>query len=156
MNQRYHSEAIDSQDEAGCMPPLEGDSVLDHTPSTYPGSRLPHAWLNKAVPEKPISTIDLAGKGKFTVLTGIGGKAWKEAAADVAEALKVPIAAYSIGFRQDWEDPYFKWEELKEVEEDGCILVRPDRFIAWRSMEMQEDPKGALMKALRKILARNA
>ena len=32
-----------------------------------------------------VSTHDLAGKGRFTLLTGIGGEAWAEAAADVTQ-----------------------------------------------------------------------
>lgn len=137
------------------MPPLEGDPILDHTRSTYPGSRLPHAWLNKSIPERPISTIDLAGKGGFTILTGIGGELWKEAAIQVSEVLGVPVKAYSIGFRQDWEDVYFEWENVREIEEDGCILVRPDRFIAWRASRMLADPVHALSNVLRTILDRS-
>ena len=38
------------------------DSVLYYVSNTYPGSRLPHEWLNRAVPVTPISTIDLAGE----------------------------------------------------------------------------------------------
>lgn len=153
MNQRYHSGAVYQADQ-GTMPPLKGDPILDHTRSTYPGSRLPHAWLNRSVPGRPISTIDLAGKGGFTVLTGIGGEPWKEAAIKASEALSVPVVAYSIGFRQDWEDVYFDWEDIREIEEDGCILVRPDRFIAWRVSQMLGDPANALLNVLRKILYR--
>jgi len=50
------------------------DSVLYYVSNTYPGSRLPHEWLNRAVPVTPISTIDLAGKGGWTIITGIGGE----------------------------------------------------------------------------------
>ena len=154
MNQRYHSGAVYQADH-GAMPPLKGDPILDHTRSTYPGSRLPHAWLDESVPGRPISTIDLAGKGGFTVLTGIGGELWKEAANQASEALSVPVVAYSIGFRQDWEDMYFDWENVREIEEDGCILVRPDRFIAWRANRMLADPTNALFNVLRKILYRS-
>lgn len=153
MNQRYQSGAVYQADQ-GEMPPLKGDPILDHTRSTYPGSRLPHVWLNKSVPERPISTIDLAGTGGFTVLTGIGGEGWKEAASQASKALGVPVVAHSIGFRQDWEDVYFEWENVREIEEDGCLLVRPDRFIAWRAMEMVDDPASALLDVLREILYR--
>lgn len=153
MNQRYHSNAVYQADQ-GEEPPLEGDPVLDHTKSTYPGARLPHVWLNKAIPEKPVPLLDLAGHGRFTLLTGIGGEAWKQAANDVAQSLGISIASYSIGFRQDYEDVYFEWESLRGVEEDGCILVRPDRFIAWRSKELLADPKEALVRVLKQILSR--
>ncbi|KIX98404.1 uncharacterized protein Z520_05705 [Fonsecaea multimorphosa CBS 102226] len=153
MNQRYQSSAVYQADQ-GPMPSFPGDPVLDHTKSTYPGSRLPHVWLNKAIPEQPIPVLDLAGKGRFTVLTGIGGEPWKEAAAKASDALGITIAAYSIGFRQDYEDMYLEWERVREIEEDGCILVRPDRFIAWRSMGPVDHPEEAILQVLRTILSR--
>lgn len=105
MNQHYKSQGIYTADEPHPYAPsgrVVEDRVLYHEPSTYPGSRLPHVWLNKATPEAPVSTIDIAGHGGFTLLTGIGGDAWKEAAGIVAEKLKVPFQTHSIGFRQDW------------------------------------------------------
>lgn len=158
MNQHYEGQGIYMADEAH---PYEQfgraveDKILYHEPSTYPGSRLPHAWLNKATPEEPISTIDLAGHGSFILLTGIGGGAWKEAAATVAEKLNIPIQACSIGFRQDWEDVYFEWENIRGVEESGAVLVRPDRFVAWRAPETLQDSEaceGKLLMVMRSIL----
>ena len=116
------------------------DPVLHYQPSTRPGTRLPHVWLNKAVPATPTSTIDLAGRGRVVLLTGIGGEAWKQAAERVSAELDgVPIVVYSIGFRQDWEDFYFEWERVRGVNESGAVLVRPDRFVAWRAKEVVGD-----------------
>lgn len=112
------------------------DSVLYYEPGTYPGCRLPHVWLNRAVPENPVSTIDLAGHGAFTLFTGTGGSLWKKAADNVCEELNVPLKAYFIGFRQEWEDVYYDWEKVMGVDETGAILVRPDRFVAWRAAEV--------------------
>ena len=152
MNQRYQSSAVYQADQ-GKMPAFPGHPVLDHTKSTYPGSRLPHVWLNHRIPVKPIAIMDLVGKGRFTILTGIGGEAWKEAGYSVSRALNVPISTFSIGFRQDYEDMYFEWDAIREIEEDGCILVRPDRFIAWRSMEMISEPQKVLLEILRRTLS---
>ena len=144
MNQRDRSSAV-YQAGQGEMPALQGDLVLDHTRSTYPGCRVPHVWLDKAIPRPAHSILDLAGKGRFTLLTGIGGDAWKQAAVDVEMQLRIPIVAYSIGFRQDWEDVYFNWEIICEVEEDGCVLIRPDRYVAWRSLEWSRTPSKSLL-----------
>jgi hypothetical protein len=37
-----------------------GNPILYYEKRVYPGARLPHVWLNKAIPTKPASTIDLA------------------------------------------------------------------------------------------------
>lgn len=159
MNQHYESSAVYINDE---QVPFEfgglaaADPVLYYTPNTYPGSRLPHVWLNKAAPNQaPISTIDLAGKGSWVILTGIGGQAWKEAAKFIGSELDVRVGAISIGFRQDWEDVYGDWEAVRSIEEDGCILVRPDRFIAWRARSSGDEIQ-RLRTVLQSVLGRKA
>ena len=156
MNQHYLSEAIYADDEEIAFEysgKAAEDSVLYHTPSTYPGSRLPHAWLNTAKPTRPISTVDVAGHGRWTLFTGIGGKRWKDAARAVSNDLGIEILAVGIGFRQDWEDVYFAWEKVRGVDEDGCVLVRPDRFVAWRGKSGGEEIE-RLGKVMRRVLGR--
>jgi hypothetical protein len=152
MNQRYTSDGVFQSDQ-GDAPKLTEDPILYYQPTTYPGARVPHAWLNTTIPSKPMSTIDITGHGHFTLLTGVGGKPWKAAATSAAAVLDLPIKAFSIGFRQDFEDPYFAWARLRGVEESGCVLVRPDRFVAWRSNLVQKDCEDTLLKVLRSILA---
>lgn len=152
MNQRYTSDAVYLDDE-GPAPPLPQDAVRQLQISTYPGKRLPHAWLNKRAPVKQFSTIDLAGHRRFCLFTGPGGQDWKTAAEKVSKAVGVEIKAYSIGWKQDAEDVYFDWARRREVEEDGCVLVRPDRFVAWRSKELIPDAEVKLEKVMRKILS---
>ena len=139
MNQQYSGQGIYDADEK--VPyTLSGraaeDPVLYHSPNTYPGCRLPHVWLNTTIPDKPVSTIDLAGHGEFTLFTGIGGEFWKNAAETLSRELGCPLQTYSIGFRQDLEDVYYEWERVRGVEESGAVLVRPDRFVAWRAVEV--------------------
>lgn len=135
MGQYYESSAIYTADETESFYSPEmiaKDRDLCLTRSTYPGCRLPHVWLNDAVPVERISSIDLAGHGTFTILTGIGGEAWRSAAGQVGAELGMEIKTYTIGFRQDYEDVYFDWARVRGVDETGCVLVRPDRFVAWR------------------------
>ncbi|KAK0642393.1 2,4-dichlorophenol 6-monooxygenase [Lasiodiplodia hormozganensis] len=136
------------------------DPLFDYAPSTYPGRRLPHVWLSKPVPDDGlISTHDVAGKGRFTLFTGIGGDAWGKAAATLAAELGVGIRTVTVGYGQEFHDPYFEWARIRGVEEDGCVLVRPDRFVGWRAERIVvEEGEGwaecALRKVLRSILAR--
>lgn len=153
MNQRYESKAIYLADE-GPRPALPEDPVLEHQITTYPGSRLPHAWLNTKSPTKQFSTIDLVGHGVFCVLTGIGGQEWRVAAKTAAKTLGIEIRTYSIGWAQDYEDVYFDWARRREILDDGCVLVRPDRFVAWRSKSMIPSPREKLLHVLSTILGR--
>jgi hypothetical protein len=153
MNQRYESNAVYLEDE-NPRPPLPRDPVLEHEITTFPGSRLPHAWLNTRIPGKQISTIVLAGHCSFSLFTGIGGEVWKSAAESVARVLGIEIRAYSIGWGQDYEDVYFDWAQRREVCDDGCVLVRPDRFVAWRSKGKVANPEDKLLHVLKTILGR--
>ena len=142
MGQFYQSSAVYTADELAPFYTPEvvaKDQDLSLIRSTYPGCRLPHVWLNNATPMQRISTIDLAGKGVFAVLTGIGGEAWKAAASTVSKELGVQVKAYSIGFRSDYEDVYFDWARVRGVDETGCVLVRPDNFVAWRCNDVLGD-----------------
>ncbi|WPG97938.1 Hypothetical protein R9X50_00072100 [Acrodontium crateriforme] len=155
MNQRYESSATYLADEKFARPAPPEDPVLHHQVSTYPGSRLPHAWVNKRTPNQaPISTVDLAGNQRFCLLTGIGGDKWKQAAKEASKALGFEIVAYTIGWNQDWEDVYDDWARLREVDEDGCVLVRPDRTVGWRSMDNKGDCGQKLLSAMTSILGR--
>lgn len=139
MGQHYSGRAVYDGDESEPFTPpgrAASDAVYYYEPNTYPGSRLPHVWLNKAVPTTPTSTIDIAGHGRFVLFTGIGGDSWKTAAKRISADMGVQLDAYSIGYRQDWEDVYFDWESLCGVDESGAVLVRPDRFVAWRAPEV--------------------
>lgn len=123
--------------------------------TTYPGSRLPHVWLTGKVPNQKISTIDLSGFGAFALSTGHSGTAWKDAAANISKQLGVPIKAYGIGWGLDYHDKYRDWIKKHEIEEDRCLLVRPDGFVAWRSVKMIENCEEKLLLVLKTILSRN-
>jgi len=52
-------------------------------------------WLGRD--GRRISTHDLAGKGRFCVLTGIAGQAWADAVEKVAAEFGIDIVAHVIG-----------------------------------------------------------
>lgn len=152
MNQRYRSSAVvtDGQME----PALELDADLYYQPTTWPGARLPHAWLYRRDTGAETSTLDLCGKGRFTILTGLGGEAWAEAAAKVADRLGIDLVTHVIGPRQPYVDHGGDWARICEIRDSGCLLVRPDQHVAWRATAMTEDPEGDLFRVLRQVLAR--
>jgi hypothetical protein len=155
VNQRYNSSAVYQGDEEEGWPPLPKDPLSDFEPITYPGARFPHVWLNRQIPGTRISTQDLAGKGRFTLFTGVVGKeAWKIAAETVKETLGVEVKVFVIGIGGEWVSQYLDWEKVSGVDESGCVLVRPDRFVAWRAKVMVEDATGKLEEVMRALLGR--
>jgi 2,4-dichlorophenol 6-monooxygenase len=67
----------------------------------------------------------------------------------------VPLDALRIGHLDgDYHDPRCAWLRHRQIASDGAILVRPDRFIAWRSPAGGGEPRAALAAALSQILAR--
>lgn len=150
MNQRYKSDAIltDGQQE----PTFERDAELHYQPTTWPGARLPHAWLFGEGGAKA-STLDLCGKGRFTILTGIGGRGWVEAAGAVSGELGIEIAVHVIGPRQEWQDLTGEWAGQREVRDGGAVLVRPDQHVCWRAESAAADPATELRRALKFILS---
>jgi len=150
LGQFYRSSAVFS-DGTERPAPLR-DPELFHQPSTVPGSPLPHAWLGDNAHKW--STLDLAPSTQFTLFTGISGQPWADAASDVAAELGIPLTVVVIGPGRAVEDLYFDWARVREVEEDGAILVRPDKIIAWRSYSAGDDPSAELRQALLSILSR--
>jgi 2,4-dichlorophenol 6-monooxygenase len=153
LGQRYRSAAVvgDGTPE----PAYTRDPELYYHPTTWPGARLPHVWLADASGQKH-STHDLAGKGRFALLTGISGEGWAAAAKQVADRLGIEIAAYVIGPGREYIDVYDDWARAREVGEDGCVLVRPDAHVGWRSAGLVADPAGELERVLRAVLDRPA
>jgi len=155
-NQRYCQDlrsAICIEPEDADKPPVfTKDSYLYYHPTTYPGCRLPHAWLGTSQPSKLVSTLDLCGKGGFTLLTGIGGEKWRTAAQELSEKLGFDIRVYSIGHGCDYQDVYFAWSAQMEIDESGAILVRPDLFVGWRAHEWIDGREDRLAKAVWEIL----
>ena len=150
LGQFYESTAVVS--DGSPRPTPERDPELYYQASTVPGSRLPHCWVGDA--RRKLSIHDLTPYDRFTLLTGVTGAPWVTAAERVGAELGVPIATVVIGPGQQVTDLYFDWERLREVEEDGVVLVRPDTHVGWRSRDLPEDPEQALRSAMAAILGR--
>jgi len=93
------------------------------------GARFPHAWVTKG--EKEISTLDLVGKGKFSLLVGVMGRSWIDSARQKIAGLAIPFSFYIIGPGGDVEDIYFDMRSRLDFQEDMFVLIRPDGHVAW-------------------------
>lgn len=150
MNQRYSSDAVVSDGTPN--PGFAHDAELYTQLCTYPGARLPHVWVERGATRA--STLDLCGHGRFTLLTGIGGDGWVEAAKAVSAASGVEIKPVTIGPDCDWEDPFGEWANAREISDSGCLLVRPDHHVAWRSAGRAADAIAELSSVFGKLLGK--
>lgn len=155
LNQRCVSAAVlpdkdadpDATDEV-----WKRDPVLHVQPTTRPGAKLPHAWLVGADGRR-VSTLDVVGKGRFSLVTGIAGQAWVEA----AKKLDLPFLRTVVIGLPGAQDVYCNWHGVREIEEAGALLVRPDGVVAWRQHRAAASvaqAQGALEKALALLLDR--
>jgi 2,4-dichlorophenol 6-monooxygenase len=149
----YASGAVVS-DGTPAPPPL--DPIRVYVPSTRPGAPLPHAWLDDPDGER-VAIARLVRPGRFLLIAGEDGHAWCEAAAALAEERSLPLDAVRIGHLDgDYRDPRCAWLARREIGPRGAVLVRPDRFVGWRSLDACPDPAAALDAALARILGRAA
>ncbi|MEV6293122.1 FAD-dependent monooxygenase [Streptomyces sp. NPDC051896] len=153
MNQRYVSSAVLPDNSPAEV--WEQDRELVHQPTTRPGAKLPHAWLVDEQGER-LSTLDVVGRGTFTVLTGLSGDVWDTAATACQAELGVPLRVVRVG-DDNCRDAYGEWSRVSELAEDGVLLVRPDGYVAWRRATAPEGGQSAqdeLLSALRRVLDR--
>lgn len=153
LGQRYGGSAAVVPDGTP-EPAYTRDPELYFHPTTWPGARLPHVWIEYR--NKRLSTLDLCGHGHFTLLTGIGGEGWIAAAQAASARFGLDINALTIGPSGcDAMDIYTDWYRSAEVEEDGCILVRPDHHVAWRAAIASTTATADLGAVMARILARD-
>lgn len=139
----------------GTPVPESPDDIRVYVPSTHPGSPLPHAWIDdEHGRRRPIK--DLVQPGRFLLIAGEEADAWCEAARELA-GRGAPLDVVRIGHLDgDLFDPRCMWLRQREIAADGAVLVRPDRFIGWRSLTAADDPAAELTKALDTVLAQRS
>lgn len=108
-------------------------------PTGRPGSHAPHVWLDRDGAR--LSTVDLFGGG-FVLLTA--SPSWTTVASAVSDRLGVPIETHVLDAGE--------WLQAYGIGAEGASLVRPDRFVAWRSRSAGS--AADLEKALRVVLSR--
>jgi 2,4-dichlorophenol 6-monooxygenase len=147
----YQSAAVVPDGNAA---PAPNDGIRVYQPSTRPGSPLPHAWIDhEDGHRRPVK--DLLAPGRFLLIAGEDGHAWCQAARQLAAEASLPLDAVRIGHLDgDYHDPRCAWLRHRQIASDGAILVRPDRFVAWRHPAADSEPRAALAAALSQILGR--
>ena len=153
LNQRCVSEAVIPEPDA-TEEVWKRDPQLHVQPTTRPGAKLPHAWL-VGEDGRRVSTLDLTGKGKVSLVTGIAGRAW----ADAAKEMDLPFLRTVVIGGPTAQDVYCSWHAVREIEEAGALLVRPDGVVAWRQQAWVADSAQAreeLEQALASLLGQKS
>jgi hypothetical protein len=114
------------------------------------GSRAPHAWVT--LDGRRVSTIDLFD-GSFTVLTGRACQSCRQVVAELAGGSVGPVAALSLG--AELADPDGQLAERYDLGDGGCVLVRPDGYVAWDAAGTAEAAGPDLEDALRLATGRS-
>ena len=99
--------------------PKPADDTFDYVPTTFPGARAPHVWLDGC------SILDLFGSGFVLLAFSDTPTAALEHA---AAARSVPLAVHRIAKR-----------EAAQSYGRALVLVRPDGHVAWRGDRLPED-----------------
>jgi len=111
-----------------------------------PGTRSPHMWMKQVWAEgeiKRISLLDVVQKG-WILLTS--EPQWKQIASDVSSTLFLPITTTLIGENlcPEGSDDLSAFHVALGLNASGATLVRPDGYIAWRSVDLPTDTADAV------------
>lgn len=132
---------------AAVIPEADGAPLHVSPRETHamPGTRAPHYWLHRH--GEQISTLDLFNRN-FTLLAAAEGAAWCESAIGAAKQLGLQLDVFRLG-QDGLHDPTGGLAAAYELEPAGCVLVRPDGFVAWRA----KDGSGASTARLRTVVS---
>ena len=114
-----------------------------------PGTRAPHFWLQRH--GQQVSTLDLFDRN-FTLLAASDGAAWCESAPGAASQAGVQLEVLRLG-QGGLNDPTNGFAAAYGLEPTGCVLVRPDGFVAWRAKDGLKASAANLSAVLSSILS---
>ncbi|KAI9028041.1 FAD-binding monooxygenase [Hyaloraphidium curvatum] len=130
------------------------DQYRVYEPDTRPGCTVPHAWISQdGLKRIPLSS--LVHGGRFLLIASNEGTAWLEAGRKAAARLGIELETVMLGGnrKDEWQDVQMAWTAKRKVGPEGCVLVRPDRFVCWRAVgKSSADPEGEVLGALEKVL----
>jgi putative polyketide hydroxylase len=110
-----------------------------------PGTRAPHVWVEGSAGR--VSTLDLFERGWVLLAEDVR---WITAAKKARDNLGIPVASLRLGADIRPEDPA-SFRKAFGIGIGGASLIRPDGVVAWRSVELAEDPTAAFSDALARV-----
>lgn len=115
----------------------------------HPGTRAPHVWVMSDGTRA--STLDLVQPG-WVLLTQ--DRRWCAAAKVASESLGIEVRCTLVSATAPADSDAFA--EAFGVTSEGASLIRPDGYVAWRSVDMPDTPADAVGDALARAAAMGA
>lgn len=107
-----------------------------------PGTRAPHLWVNDG--DERLSTLDLFGVGWVLLAED---ERWAAIVGDIGKQLGIRIECLHAGVDVVPSDSEM-FRKAFGLAYTGASLIRPDGYVAWRTVDMPMDPVCALTDAL--------
>jgi hypothetical protein len=128
MGYRYDGSPLIAS-EPGEPPPID---FMEYRPTTWPGARLPHAWLadGNAMQDRIGNDLTYALLRLGRSLVDVSGLVQAFA------ALGAPLHVLDIPD-----------DEPRAIYGHDLLLIRPDLHVAWRGNQPPEDPRALAAKA---------
>ncbi|WP_233261673.1 FAD-dependent oxidoreductase [Vitiosangium sp. GDMCC 1.1324] len=139
LGQLYRSTAV--LDAGDGLPP----ALRPEQWAGQPGTRAPHAWVSKG--NERLSTLDLFQRAWVLLAED---ERWFPAVTQAAEQLGLEVESLRIGIDVRPSDPE-AFRRAFGLGMGGASLVRPDGYVAWRSIDLPADPLRALTNALGRV-----
>jgi len=124
--------------------------VTQYLPSTAPGARFPHLWLDRAQTRSTHDALDSKG---YTLLLGDDGSPW-QSALETLGPLRSKLKIDFLGSMCEGEEERRALVDLCGIERDGALLIRPDVHVAWRQTSLTTTPKRTLQRVFEECYIR--
>ncbi len=106
--------------------PEPPDDFMQVVPSTWPGSRAPHAWRGDDHSVRGQSTLDWFGRGY--VLLRAAQPPEQTQPSHSPTPLTLALQGLQAACREEWLPP-----KLADLYQSALVLVRPDGHVCWRA-----------------------
>ncbi|GAM19397.1 hypothetical protein SAMD00019534_025720 [Acytostelium subglobosum LB1] len=142
----YNSKSITHDQDATELPDVNSLDLVGR-----PGTRFPHRNVvvttqdNQEEEGEPKSTLDLLDNTKSTLFV-VGDSRWEIVARELlAENEQLPLQIISTNHLESLAKPIVYRKDFG-VGTSGALLIRPDGFVAWRSIDDSQASKLQLTK----------
>jgi 2,4-dichlorophenol 6-monooxygenase len=109
--------------------------------------------MDRAQPVRRFS-ITISCPDLFVLIACSTSSPWIAAAEKAAARVGIPVEIAVVADEGPVSDRSHAWRHVREVSDDGALLVRPDHIVAWRSVDARHASADEFEGVLRAVLLR--